>query len=46
MIFFYANSGSNAEAFGKSAALAEMRNVPENKILKNKADIDSYFRGK
>lgn len=33
------------EAFEKTVKLAEKRNVPENKILKNKADIDSYFLG-
>ena len=33
------------EAFEKTVALAEKRNVPENKILKSKADIDSYFQG-
>lgn len=32
------------QAFEKTVALAEKRNVPEHKILKNKADIDSYFR--
>ena len=35
----------NIEAFEKSAALAELRNVPANKILKSKADIDRYFGG-
>lgn len=33
-------------AFEKSAELAKLRNVPVNKILKNKADIDKYFGGK
>ena len=42
----FQRSGTYLEAFGKSIALAELRNVPENKILKNKADIDRYFRGK
>lgn len=42
----FQRSGAYLEAFGKSIALAELRNVPENKILKNKADIDRYFRGK
>lgn len=32
------------QAFEKTVALAEKRDVPEHKILKNKADIDSYFR--
>lgn len=34
------------EAFEKSIALAELRNVPANKILRNKSDIDRYFGGK
>ena len=34
-----------AEAFEKSVKLAEMRNVPEQEILHNKAEIDAYFRG-
>ena len=33
------------EAFEKTAALAEMRGVPEKQILKTKADIDNYFQG-
>lgn len=33
------------KAFQKSVLLAEKRNVPDEKILRNKADIDSYFRG-
>lgn len=33
------------QAFNKSAKLAEKRNVPEDKLVKNKADIDSYFQG-
>ncbi|MPM18020.1 hypothetical protein SDC9_64421 [bioreactor metagenome] len=32
------------QAFQKSSQLAELRNVPSEKILKTKADIDSYFR--
>lgn len=31
------------QAFSKSALLAEKRNVPKDKILKNKSDIDEYF---
>ena len=31
------------EAFDKSAKLAELRNVPKDKILYSKMDIDSYF---
>lgn len=35
------------EAFQKSVGLAELRKVPEEKILKSKADIDAFFlRGK
>ena len=33
------------QAFEKSAHLAEQRKVPEEKILRTKPDIDSYFRG-
>ncbi len=33
------------EAFEKTVLLAEKRSVPEEKILRNKADIDAYFRG-
>ncbi len=32
------------QAFEKSAKLAELRKVPEENILRTKADIDSYFR--
>ena len=32
------------EAFKKSVLLAEKRNVPKSQILRNKADIDSYFK--
>ena len=32
------------QAFEKTVLLAEKRNVPENQILRNKADIDSYFK--
>ena len=39
----FKKSGAYIEAFGKSAELAELRNVPANKVLKNKADIDRYF---
>ena len=41
----FRSSGFYKEAFEKTVALAEKRNVPENKILKSKADIDSYFQG-
>ena len=33
------------QAFSKSIILAETRNVPEERILKTKEDIDSYFGG-
>lgn len=33
-------------AFLKSAELAELRKVPEQKILRDKSDIDAFFRGK
>lgn len=42
----FKKSGAYIEAFGKSVQLAELRNVPANKILKRKADIDRYFGGK
>ena len=41
----FKKSGAYIEAFGKSAQLAKLRNVPANKILKNKKDIDRYFEG-
>lgn len=40
----FEKSDAYTEAFGKSAALASLRDVPESKILKSKSDIDSYFR--
>ena len=33
------------KAFEKTILLAEKRTVPKNKILRNKEDIDSYFKG-
>ena len=42
----FKKSGAYIEAFGKSAQLAELRNVPTNRVLKSKADIDRYFGGK
>lgn len=33
------------EAFEKSVRLAEKRKVPKDKILRDKVDIDSYFKG-
>ncbi|KWZ77111.1 hypothetical protein [Anaerococcus tetradius] len=32
------------EAFEKSVLLAEKRNVPKNQILRNKSDINAYFK--
>lgn len=40
----FENSDAYAKAFEKSVSLAELRDVPESKILKSKADIDNYFR--
>ena len=31
--------------FNKTVELAKLRKVPEEKIIKSKADIDSYFQG-
>ena len=42
----FQKSDTYIEAFGKSAELAKLRNVPANKILKSKVDIDKYFGGK
>ena len=42
----FKKSGAYIEAFGKSTQLAELRNVPGNRVLKSKADIDRYFGGK
>lgn len=42
----FEKSDAYVEAFGKSVKLAELRNVPSNKILKSKSDIDNYFGGK
>lgn len=42
----FKKSGAYIEAFGKSAQLAELRNVTANRVLKSKADIDRYFGGK
>ena len=38
-------SAMYVQAFEKSVILAEKRNVPKDEILRNKADIDSYFNG-
>ena len=42
----FEKSDAYIEAFGKSVTLAEVRNVPVNRILKSKPDIDKYFGAK
>lgn len=37
------NSDLYVSAFHKTAKLAELRDVPQERILRSKADIDSYF---
>ena len=39
------NSNMYKEAFDKSVVLARKRKVPEKNILKNKEEIDLYFKG-
>lgn len=39
------SSDAYADALGKSAELAKLRNVPADRVMKNKSDIDRYFRG-
>ena len=41
----FEKSDAYTEAFEKSGVLAELRCVPSEKILKNRADIDRYFGG-
>lgn len=41
----FQKSDAYTKAFAKSVALAELRKVPTEKILKNKSDIDRYFGG-
>ena len=41
----FKNSTLYIETFNKSVKLAKLRNVPENKILKNDLDIDRRFWG-
>lgn len=41
----FKSSDMYVQAFNKSVRLAELRKVPDEKILKSKADIDSYFGG-
>lgn len=40
----FQTSNAYMQAFNKSANLAKIRNVPEDRILKKKTDIDNYFR--
>ena len=42
----FQESDAYVKVFQKSAELAELREVPAEKIMKTKADIDNYFRGK
>lgn len=42
----FEKSEAYINAFAKSERLARLRNVPSNKILKDKSDIDRYFAGK
>ncbi|WP_315524343.1 hypothetical protein [Pseudoramibacter alactolyticus] len=42
----FKNSDMYVKAFGKSGKLAELRGVPEEKILRIKSDIDMYFGGR
>lgn len=42
----FQKSDAYVEAFGKSAKLAALRNVPANRILTDKSAIDKYFGGK
>ena len=41
----FENSSAYKEALEKSANLAEKRGVSEDKILRTKSDVDSYFTG-
>lgn len=38
------NSDMYKSAFNKTVALAELRDVPQDKILRSKSDIDAFFR--
>lgn len=42
----FQNSNAYSMALEKSIQLAELRGVPSHRILRNKPDIDKYFRGK
>lgn len=41
----FENSELYIQGFKKTVVLAEKRNVPSEKILRNKNDIDNYFTG-
>ncbi len=41
----FKNSDMYVQAFYKSAQLAQFRKVPEDKILRKKSEIDTYFGG-
>jgi hypothetical protein len=41
----FEKSDMYVQAFQESVRLAKLRKVPDDKILKTKADIDKYFRG-
>jgi len=41
----FKSSDAYIEAFEKSVRLAELRKVPDEKILRTKSDIDNYFGG-
>lgn len=49
-LLIFVNDLKSSEAyksiFDSSVELAKMRKVPENKIIKNKSDIDLYFKNK
>lgn len=40
----FRNSGAYKKGFEKTVKLTELRGVPDELILRNKADIDAYFR--
>ena len=42
----FKSSDMYVQAFQKSTRLAELRKVSDNKILRTKSDIDSYFMGR
>lgn len=41
----FERSDAYEKAFNKTVELAEKRGVPQDRILKNKSDIDAYFEG-